>query len=118
MKEKLVATYVSLCLHDWMDSALKAIAEPHRREIVRLVWDHELGASAIATHFPDVSRPAISQHLHVLKAAHLLKERRDGTRRLYSRQSRRDGPDFEPISTSTGRADFIDCETRPKPPNE
>jgi DNA-binding transcriptional ArsR family regulator len=41
-----------------------------------------MSAGAIASHF-DVSRPAISQHLGVLKDAGLLDERRDGTRRLY-----------------------------------
>jgi DNA-binding transcriptional ArsR family regulator len=66
-----------------MDAALKALAEPRRREILRLVWVHELPASDIAEHFGDVTRPAISQHLGVLKAAGLLSERRDGARRLY-----------------------------------
>lgn len=66
-----------------MDAALKALAEPRRREIVRLVWSRELPATAIADHFGDVTRPAISQHLGVLKAAGLVSERRDGTRRLY-----------------------------------
>ncbi len=65
-----------------MDAALKAIAEPRRREILRLVWDQELPAGEIAAHF-DVSRPAVSQHLRVLKEADLVDERRDGTRRLY-----------------------------------
>jgi DNA-binding transcriptional ArsR family regulator len=66
-----------------VDAALKAIAEPRRRAILRLVWSDELPASAIAEQFPDVSRPAISQHLTVLKDADLVTERRDGTRRLY-----------------------------------
>ena len=66
-----------------MDAALKALAEPRRREILRLVWMRELPATDIADHFADVSRPAISQHLAVLKAAGLVTERRDGTRRLY-----------------------------------
>jgi DNA-binding transcriptional ArsR family regulator len=65
-----------------MDAALKAIAEPRRREILRLVWDAERAAGDIAAHF-DVTRPAISQHLTVLKEAQLVTERRDGTRRLY-----------------------------------
>lgn len=65
-----------------MEDALKAIAEPRRREILRLVWSQELPAGEIAAHF-DVTRPAISQHLRVLKDAGLLAERRDGTRRLY-----------------------------------
>ncbi len=66
-----------------MDAALKALAEPRRREILRLVWSHELPATDIAEHFSEVTRSAISQHLGVLKAAGLVSERRDGTRRLY-----------------------------------
>ena len=66
-----------------MDAALKAIAEPSRRRILALVKDGEQTAGDIASHF-DVSRPAISQHLKVLKEAGLVNERRDGVRRLYS----------------------------------
>ena len=66
-----------------MDAALKALAEPRRRAILRLVWSQELRATDIADRFPDVTRPAISQHLTVLKDAALVTERRDGTRRLY-----------------------------------
>ena len=65
-----------------MDAALKAIAEPHRREILRLVKDEELSAGEIASQF-DISWPAISQHLGVLKEAGLVDERRNGVRRLY-----------------------------------
>ncbi len=65
-----------------MEAALRAIAEPHRRQILRLVWDAELSAGEIASHF-DVTRPAVSQHLNVLKEAGLVSERRDGTWRLY-----------------------------------
>ena len=65
-----------------MDAALKAIAEPHRRQILRLVRDEELSAGEIAAHF-DISWPAISQHLGVLKEAGLVDERRNGVRRLY-----------------------------------
>lgn len=65
-----------------MDLALKAIAEPRRRAILRLVRDGELASGEIARHF-DVTGPAISQHLGVLKEAGLVSERRDGTRRLY-----------------------------------
>ena len=64
------------------DEALRAIAEPRRRAILRLVADDELPAGEIAAAF-DVSRTAVSQHLTVLKNAGLLTERRDGTRRLY-----------------------------------
>jgi DNA-binding transcriptional ArsR family regulator len=65
-----------------MEAALKAIAEPRRRQILRLVRDGELSAGEIASHF-DVTRPAVSQHLTVLKEAGLVDERRNGTRRLY-----------------------------------
>ena len=65
-----------------MEAALKAIAEPRRRAILRLVSDTELSAGNIAEHF-DVTRPAVSQHLSVLKEAGLVTERRNGTRRLY-----------------------------------
>jgi len=69
-----------------VDAALKALAEPRRREILRLVWQEELAATDIADHFREVTRSAISQHLGVLKAAGLVSERRDGTRRLYRAQ--------------------------------
>jgi DNA-binding transcriptional ArsR family regulator len=64
------------------DAALKAIAEPRRRAILRLVADDELAAGEIAAAF-DVTRTAVSQHLTVLKNAGLVTERRQGTRRLY-----------------------------------
>ncbi|HJR19282.1 MAG TPA: metalloregulator ArsR/SmtB family transcription factor [Actinomycetota bacterium] len=65
-----------------MEAVLKAIAEPRRREILRLVWDRELAAGEIASRF-DVTHAAISQHLRVLREANLVRERRDGNRRLY-----------------------------------
>jgi len=65
-----------------MEAVLKAIAEPRRREILRLVSGGELTAGEIAARF-DVTRPAISQHLTILRNAGLLEERREGTRRLY-----------------------------------
>jgi DNA-binding transcriptional ArsR family regulator len=65
-----------------MQTAIQALAEPRRREILELVRERELTAGEIASGF-DVSRPAISQHLGVLKEAGLLTERREGTRRFY-----------------------------------
>ena len=65
-----------------MKDVLKAIAEPRRRAILRLVSDTELPAGGIAAYF-DISRPAISQHIGVLKEAGLVTERRNGTQRLY-----------------------------------
>jgi DNA-binding transcriptional ArsR family regulator len=65
-----------------VEAALRAIAAPRRRQILTLVRDSELSAGEIAGHF-DVTRPAVSQHLNVLKEAGLVSERRNGTRRLY-----------------------------------
>jgi DNA-binding transcriptional ArsR family regulator len=65
-----------------LDQSLQALAEPRRRAILALVRDRELAAGEIARRF-DVTRPAISQHLAVLREAGLVTERRDGARRLY-----------------------------------
>jgi DNA-binding transcriptional ArsR family regulator len=65
-----------------MEAVVRAIAEPRRREILELVRDRELSAGEIASRF-EVTRPAVSQHLTVLKESGLLVERREGTRRLY-----------------------------------
>jgi DNA-binding transcriptional ArsR family regulator len=64
------------------DDALRALAEPRRRAILQLVAHEELPAGQIAAAF-EVTRPAVSQHLAVLKNAGLVSERRDGARRLY-----------------------------------
>jgi len=61
---------------------VQVIAEPRRREILRLVWTQERPAGEIAEHF-DVTFGAISQHLRVLREAGLITQRREGTRRLY-----------------------------------
>ena len=61
---------------------MQAVAEPRRREILRLVWDQELAAGDIAMRF-DVSFPAVSQHLAVLRAMDLVSVRPHGRRRLY-----------------------------------
>jgi DNA-binding transcriptional ArsR family regulator len=71
-----------------VQDALRALAEPRRQEILRLIGEKELAAGQIAVHF-EVTRPAISQHLQVLKSAGLVSERREGTRRLY--QARPEG---------------------------
>jgi DNA-binding transcriptional ArsR family regulator len=65
-----------------VQAILDALAEPRRRDILALVRNRELAAGEIAANF-DVSRPAISQHLGVLKQAGLVAERREGTKRLY-----------------------------------
>lgn len=65
------------------DATLKALAEPRRREILRHLGEGELSAGEVAAHF-DVSRPAISQHLGVLREAGLVAERREGAKRIYA----------------------------------
>jgi DNA-binding transcriptional ArsR family regulator len=66
-----------------IDTVLRALADPQRRRILRLVGTSELAAGQIATHF-EVTQQAVSHHLQVLQKAGLLHERRDGTRRLYA----------------------------------
>ena len=66
-----------------MDEALRALADPTRREILRLVHEDELAAGEIARHFPAMSRPAVSQHLRVLAGAGLVAIRPSGNLRLY-----------------------------------
>ena len=72
-----------------MDEAMRALADPTRREILRLVHEDELAAGEIARRFPAMSRPAVSQHLRVLAGAGLVAVRPSGNLRLY--RWRRDG---------------------------
>src|SRR4051812_25937390 len=60
----------------------QVLAEPRRREVLRLLADRELTAGQIADGF-DVTRQAVSQHLRVLLGAGLIHERREGVRRWY-----------------------------------
>lgn len=62
--------------------ALAVLAQPRRMRILELVWDRELAAGEIAAEF-DVSWPAISQHLSILKDSGFVRERRAGTSRRY-----------------------------------
>jgi DNA-binding transcriptional ArsR family regulator len=79
-----------------VDEALRAVADPTRRAILRLVRDDELPAGEIATRFPAMSRPAVSQHLRVLADAGLVEVRPAGNRRLYRlrREGLRDAASF------------------------
>ena len=70
---------------------LQVIAAPRRLRILELVWDRELPAGQIAAQF-DVSFSAISQHLHVLRAAGFLIERRAGNSRFYRADQAALGP--------------------------
>jgi DNA-binding transcriptional ArsR family regulator len=67
--------------------ALDALGDPTRRAVLELIRDEERPVGEIARHLP-VSRPAVSQHLRVLKEAGLVHDRQVGTRRLYSVDAR------------------------------
>ncbi len=68
---------------DPANAVLRALADPQRRQILRLVRGGELAAGQIASHF-DATQQAVSHHLQVLSKAGLVSERRDGARRLYA----------------------------------
>jgi DNA-binding transcriptional ArsR family regulator len=63
--------------------AITALADPTRRAVFERLRGGPRAVGEIARSLP-VSRPAVSQHLRVLREAGLVSERRDGTRRLYS----------------------------------
>ena len=65
-----------------MDSVAQALADPNRRQILRMLRDEQLSAGAIAAAF-DVSRPAISRHLRVLREAGLVTNEPQGRELLY-----------------------------------
>jgi len=65
------------------EAALAALSDTTRRQVFERVLTAPRPVAAIAEGLP-VSRPAVSQHLKVLKEAGLVTERRDGTRRLYA----------------------------------
>jgi DNA-binding transcriptional ArsR family regulator len=67
---------------DPSDEAIRAIAHPSRRTMLRLVWDRERPASELADA-AGLSRPAASQHLKQLREAGLVTVRVDANRRLY-----------------------------------
>lgn len=71
--------------------AVQVIAEPRRREILRLIWDDELSAGEIAARF-EVTFGAVSQHLKVLRDTGLVTLRKDGTKRFYRADREALGP--------------------------
>src|SRR5436189_1330421 len=86
------------------DAALQAIANPRRREMLRLIWDREVSSGDIASHF-DVSWPAVSQNLRVLESAGLVRARKRGTTRLYRADRDRLGP-LETVLTQMWGSDL------------
>lgn len=75
-----------------MNASLALVAAPRRREILRLVWDAERSAGAIAAAMPDVTFGAVSQHLRLLTTEGLVACRRDGRRRYYTARKTELGP--------------------------
>jgi DNA-binding transcriptional ArsR family regulator len=65
------------------NAVLRALAEPRRQAMLRLVRDEPRSVGEIAKHF-DITQQAVSQHLQVLKQAGLVEVRRQGQRRLYA----------------------------------
>lgn len=63
--------------------AITALADPTRRAVLEELRSGPRAVGEIAARLP-VSRPAVSQHLRVLKKAGLVRDRPEGTRRLYS----------------------------------
>ena len=64
-------------------SVFRALADPTRRQILQDLRDGELSAGQIASRFP-ITGPSVSRHLSVLKAADLVRERRDANRIMYT----------------------------------
>ena len=99
------------------DVVLRALADPHRREIIRLIRDTELPAGQIAANFT-LTQQAVSQHLTVLKRAGLLEERREGTRRLYRFHSDALSRCATARRVLAGRAAAAQACGRTRPPEE
>ena len=75
-----------------MSALLPALAAPRRREILRLVWNEELGAGEIHRALSDVTFGAVSQQLGIMTRAGLVRVRADGRRRLYRADREALGP--------------------------
>lgn len=73
-------------------AVLAAVTSPRRREILRLVWDHELAAGDIAGAMPDVTFGAVSLHLRALVDAGLLDTRAVHRHRYYRARPEALGP--------------------------
>jgi DNA-binding transcriptional ArsR family regulator len=66
-----------------MNEAFKALADPTRREILRLLRRREMTAGELAERF-DMAKPSVSHHFAVLKQADLIISRREGQQIYYS----------------------------------
>ncbi|HET7106567.1 MAG TPA: metalloregulator ArsR/SmtB family transcription factor [Candidatus Acidoferrum sp.] len=66
----------------YIQNGLAALGDPTRLAIFEMLGDHPRAVNQLAAGLP-VSRPAVSQHLRILKNARLVRDRREGTRRIY-----------------------------------
>ena len=66
-----------------VEAAFRALADPTRRSILTIVREKSQAVATIAESFPGISRPAISKHLRILKAAGLVSEEQRGRQRFY-----------------------------------
>lgn len=66
-----------------MNDAFKALADPTRRQILKLLQEREMSAGEIAAYF-DMTKPSISHHLNVLKSSGLVLDERQGQNIIYS----------------------------------
>ena len=66
-----------------MGNVFKAISDPTRREILKLLNDKDLSAVEIAKHF-DISKPALTKHLNILREAELVSSEKQGNFVIYS----------------------------------
>ena len=66
------------------EAVLRALAEPRRQAILRLIRDKPRSVGEIGAYFDDISQQAVSQHLQILAEAGLVDAQRDGKRRLYA----------------------------------
>jgi DNA-binding transcriptional ArsR family regulator len=66
-----------------LDGVFKAVADPTRRSILEALRSERLAAGSIAERFPDMSRPAISKHLRILREVGLVAEEQKGRQRYY-----------------------------------
>ena len=66
-----------------MGNVCKAISDPTRREILKLLNDKDLSAGEIAEHF-DISKPALTKHLNILREAELVSSEKQGNFVIYS----------------------------------
>ena len=86
---------------------LPIVADPRRQAILRIVWDHEVSAGAIADAMPDITFGAVSQHLKVLRDAGLVTVRKDGRHRWYRADRAALGP-LADVLAATWTAHLMD----------